>query len=461
MVKAESVSVKGFDFKAPGSACFKAILCPLSLLLMTLPDALASSPHYVFAHYMVCYALYGDSLGAYRQEIQDAQAAGIDGFALNVGEWNGPDTYYKTRVEMIYEAAESLTNGFKLFFSVDMANTNDIVQMVSAYANRSNSFYYNGKLVLSTFNGNSLNWTNGVLEPLAAQGINVFFIPNFITEGGTWQTLPQGAAALVTKYGSFIDGLFPFAAGLPNDIVYEDSAYLQACRTNGKVCMAGCSPTYWGCAQPTVGRPYFESQGGAGVVTQWNWIIANQPDWVEIITWNDLNESTYVVPLSQPNQYYQSPPQRFSHAGYLELMKHYIRWYKSGIEPAIATDGLFYFYRTHSTNIVASSTNDVPVTVFMGPVQDAICTTVALTAPAELQVTSGGNVKKFSVPSGISSLEMPFKPGAQNFALIRNGKLLASSRGPDIVTHIQYYDYFTAGGYAYALSPPTGVHITN
>src|SRR5579862_2580663 len=140
------------------------ILCPV-LILLGVPNGFAG-PHNVFAHYMVCFAAYGQTVDAYRQEIQDAQAAGIDGFALNVGEWNGPDWYYKTNVEMIYEAAESLTNGFKLFFSVDMPNTNDIVQMVSAYANRTNSFYYNSKLVLSTYVGNGTDWTNGVLQPL-------------------------------------------------------------------------------------------------------------------------------------------------------------------------------------------------------------------------------------------------------------------------------------------------------
>lgn len=433
-------------------------LCSV-LILPGIPKA-SAGPHYVFAHYMVCYALYGETLDAYKREIQDAQAAGIDGFALDLGEWNGPDTYYKPRVEMIYEAAESLTNGFKLFFSVDnMTNADDVVQMVSAYANRTNSFYYNGKLVLSTFGDNSLNWTNGVLQPLQSQGISVFFVPDFNTEGGTWQTLPQSVVALVTKYGSFIDGLFDFAAGLPSDIIYRDSAFLQACRGANKLNMAGCSPTYWGCAQPSAGRPYFESAGGAGIISQWQWILANQPDWVEIVTWNDINESTYVVPLSQPAQNYSSPPQRFSHAGYLALMKHYVNWYKSGVEPAIAADGVFYFYRTHSTNTVASNTNDVPVTVFLGQVQDVIYATTALTAPADLEVKSGSYTTNLSVPSGITCQQIPFRPGVQSLILRRKGKELAAVSGPDVVTKIQYYDYFVASGYAYAIAPPTNLQV--
>lgn len=456
--------MKGFDSKAAMAAYCKGRGYPLKtawyallFLLVTVPRALAGSPHYVFAHYMVCYALYGNSLAAYRQEIQDAQAAGIDGFALNVGEWNGPDTYYKPNIEMMYEAAESLTNGFKLFFSVDMTNTSDIVQMVSAYAHRSNSFYCNGKLVLSAFNGNSVDWTNGVFPPLQSQGINVFFIPDFNTEGGTWQQLPQLATALVTKYGNFLDGLFDFAAGVPSEIISRDSAYLQACKGAGKISMVACSPTYWGCTQPYNGRPYFESEGGVGIISQWQWIITNQPDWVEIVTWNDLNESTYVVPLSQPGRSDPSPPERFSHAGYLALMKHYISWYKSGVEPAISVDGLFYFYRIHSTNVVAGNTNDIPVTVFLGHVQDGIYATTALMAPADLEVKSGNYTTNFSLPAGISCQQIPFHPGAQNLILRRNGKQLATLSGPDIVTKIRYYDYFVASGYAYGISAPTNL----
>ena len=67
-------------------------------VLLVLPAHLpAAGPHYVFAHYMVCYATYGESLAAYEREINEAQAAGIDGFALDVGAWSGPDTWLPSR----------------------------------------------------------------------------------------------------------------------------------------------------------------------------------------------------------------------------------------------------------------------------------------------------------------------------------------------------------------------------
>jgi len=237
--------------------CLKILTgsCLLLIFATVARPASATAPHYVFAHYMVCYAEYGQSVQGYQQEIQAAQAAGIDGFALDVGEWNGPDWYYKTNVELIYEAAESLNTGFKLFFSVDMGSTNDIVQMISAYANRTNSFYYNNRLVVSSFLLNSLNWTNGVFQPLQTMGIsNIFFIPYFQTEAGfTWQTIGPGAGSLLSEY-SFLDGLFVFASGTPSTVTNLDSGYGQACKSAGKLFMAGCSRQASRILKPRAGK---------------------------------------------------------------------------------------------------------------------------------------------------------------------------------------------------------------
>ena len=134
---------------------FSGVFWALVFLAFARP-ALAAGPHYVFAHYMVCYSDYGQSIAGYEHDIQDAQAAGIDGFALDVGDYDDPaQTYYNTNIFLMYAAAEQLSNGFKLFFSVDMGdNTNAIVDMIHTYANRTNSFHYQGRLVVSSFCGN-------------------------------------------------------------------------------------------------------------------------------------------------------------------------------------------------------------------------------------------------------------------------------------------------------------------
>jgi len=144
-------------------------------------------------------------------------------------------------------------------------------------------------------------------------------------------------------------------------------------------------------------------------------------------------------------------------------MKRYISWYKTGQQPPITQDSLFYYYRIHSTNAVAINTNAVPVTVFLGDVQDVLYTTVLLTAPANLEIISGTNSTTNSLPAGLSNVRTPFAAGTQQFTLRRAGVPLLTVQGPSILSQITNYDYFTASGYAYApnsMGPPSNLNAT-
>jgi glucan endo-1,3-alpha-glucosidase len=188
-----------------------------------------------------------------------------------------------------------------------------------------------------------------------------------------------------------------------------------------------------------------------------------QPDWVEITTWNDYNESTYESPVVNPGQFEAqvSAPVRYSHAGFLELSKRYIAWYKTGQQPPLTNDALFYFYRTHSTNALA--TNDTPVTWFVGDVADVLYNTVFLTAPAQLVINSGTNSVTNSLGAGLQQVRTPFSPGVQSFTLLRDKAPVISAQGPSILPQIQLYDYFMASGFSYGLgpTPPSGLRVVS
>ena len=443
--------------------CLRIFAFALALSAFAGEGSAAESPRYVFAHYMVCFATYGETVDGYKRDIRDAQAAGIDGFALNVGAWSGPDTYYKRRVQMIYDAAEQLGSGFKLFFSIEIADTNDIVDMISSYGSRANSFKHQGRVVVSTYGQNLVDWSGGVFAPLRAGGIDCFFVPHFWPD--PVRELPgyQDAVNLLNTYSNVVDGLFLFgAAGLPSQLAQSNSNYTKAVHAAGKTSMASVTPHYWGSVQNSIGRRYIESDGGEGITLQWNSIITNQPDWVEIVTWNDWSESTYLSPVDDPGTYFAGAqnPRRYSHTGYLELSKRYIAWYKTGSEPAIDRDALFYFYRTHSKSAGSSKTNDTPVSWFIGDVQDVAYTTVCLVGPAQLEIRSGGIFSTNSLLAGISHVRTPFSPGLQKFTLRRNGGEVISAQGPAIQSDIEVYDYFPATGFAYHLvSPPLRVRV--
>jgi glucan endo-1,3-alpha-glucosidase len=418
---------------------------------------------------MVCYSDYGPTVQGYEHDIQDAQAAGIDGFALDVGDYDDPaQLYYNTNILLMYLAAQQLNTGFKLFFSVDMgSSTNAVIDLINTYATWTNTFRYQGLVVVSSFGQLGLNW-NSIFLPLAQKGVSVFFIPHFWPNPvGELPTYQEGVSILNT-YSNLLSGLFLFgAAGLPYQLAQCNSNYNLAVHQAGKVFMASYTPNYWGCAQYSNGRRYFETDGGEGTILQWNSIIQNQPDWVEIVTWNDFGESTYSSPISDPGLYEGqcTIPHRYCHIGYLALCEYYIAWYKTGQQPPITRDSVFYYYRTHPEDAVASDTNDVPVTLFLGDIADVIYNTVFLTAPAQLLVNSDGTITTNSLPAGISSVRTPFNPGSQWFTLIRGGSNILSIQGPDILSQITNYDFFPASGYAYGptnlvVLPPTDLKAT-
>ena len=214
-----------------------------------------------------------------------------------------------------------------------------------------------------------------------------------------------------------------------------------------------------GAAQPP-GRRYFETCGGEGTELQWKSILEQQPNWVEIVTWNDFNES-YICPVAPPTlsksgSVPKAAPSdlqsRSSHAGYLELGRYYIEWYKTGKQPPLK-DALFYFYRVQPKDSAAK--DDRPVKEFHGPLEDVLYVTTMMTAAAELQVISGGKKSVHRLQPGIRHLRIPFFSGAQRFTVYRHGKAILNKDGEPIADRIERYDYFPTSGFAYAQQNPS------
>jgi glucan endo-1,3-alpha-glucosidase len=437
---------------------FLAVAAVINVAGGPTPAQTNSNPHYVFAHYIVALPSYSETVDGFRREIMEAQAANIDGFALNVGAWDDVQSYYKRRVSLIYQAAEQLGTGFKLFFSVDFENPTNIVNMVEAYANRTNTFRYQGKVVLSSYGHNDvpsagwpgMDWTNAILGKLKGDGYPVFFIPFFFSDPVNELPGSVEATNILTKYAGILDGLFLFAAaGELEETIAANAQYAYVVKQARKTSMTSVYPNYWGFKQITAGRRYYESLGGEGTELQWLQLIGYAPDWVEIVTWNDFDESTYVSPVVNPGQYFSElqSPRRNTHAGYLELSKYYITWYKRGAQPPIDRDALFYFYRIHPKDLVI--TNDVPVTWVSQYVQDELYLTTMLKSPATLVVTSGGVRSSYDQAAGISHVRVPFQVGSQVFEVWRGNSRLAVINAPQVTTLLTNYNFFPTSGFSY------------
>jgi glucan endo-1,3-alpha-glucosidase len=478
-------------------------LCLLTAFALVLSCVIspAQAQRMVFAHYMVTNQDYqGDTdptgeakIAAYEREIQQAQAVGIDGFALNVGGWLR-QTYYLRYSSQMFEAAARLNSGFKLMFSADMCCGNalgDVEDMVRRFANdsRYGALYYrfNGKAVLTTFSGDSMGtafWSqvksdlasgsnpSTSTEPTAVAQVsgapsnapvNIFLVPAFFWGG----EIPAAASVSqgFNQWSSLLDGSFYWGiAGVPGsggalDQIPSSESYASVVHGGGKLYMAPICLQFWGANA----NRYYEYSGGAGLRAMWmDAINVTHPEWVEIITWNDFIEGSYVSPIDDPNKY---PFANFldttgvpsatlgyfhSHNGATALLAYYIQWYKSGVRPTISNDSLYWFYRTQSVNqnagvpAVSASTNH-------GPVADVVYVTANLAAPATLTVTSGSKVSTFNLQAGSTDVQAPFMVGTTpSFELDRDGvPAIARVSGTDAISAgPQFNDYYYSTGTA-------------
>ena len=426
-----------------------------------LPDvAPPSLGRHVFAHYMVAIRTYGGSVDGYKRDIQEAQGAGIEGFALNAGSWRNAN--YKVDIAAIFQAAKELGTGFTLFFSEDMSGdltALDIIEMMKTYQGHANYFRFKNRPVLSTFAGERPDptaaldfWKNKTLGALRAAAIDPFFVPGFYLTNYGAMTEANIEADYVTWWNQTVDGFFYFgAAGVPSALAADNEAAAKVLHAHGAVYMASVTPQYWGGKQTTDGRRYFEFNGGEGIEAQWRSVIETQKaDWVELVTWNDFGEGSYFSPVDDVSKYwpyeYVTAPGFFkTHIGETELGRYFIDWYRTGTRPAITKDQLFYFYRTHPKDAVATNDPLGPVTNRSGGVDEALFITTLLTSPAEVRVTTGGGLVTKAVPAGLAHTRVPFALGAQHFELWRGQSRVLQANGEAIISSPTYYDfnYFT------------------
>ncbi|HEX4155879.1 MAG TPA: endo-1,3-alpha-glucanase family glycosylhydrolase [Acidobacteriaceae bacterium] len=468
----------------------------------------AHAQRLVFAHYMLTnqdYQADGDptqekKIAAYEREILQARSLGIDGFALNAGGWLRQPYYVRYAAQM-FEAAARLNDGFKLMFSADFCCGNtaaDVEDMMRRFANNPRYskiyFRYQGEFVLTTFAGDqqapefwrqirtdlltgsnpSTSTFTNALSAVSGLPSNaplpIFFVPAFFWGGElpTRSTIEQN----VNQWKSIIDGLFYWGiAGVPGsggalDQLHSSDAYSSVAHAHHKLYMAPIALQFWGANA----NRYYEYSGGAGMRALWmDAIQVSHPDWVEIITWNDFIEATYISPIDDPNRY---PSANFltssgvplgtrnyfhCHAAGGDLMRYFIDWYKSGKQPAITSDTIYWFYRTQS---IESDAGVPPVAHKYGPVRDVIYITANLTAPAILRVRSGRQTTTIQTPAGSHDYTTPFHSGtAPAFELLRDGRVFLRGDGRDAIQRSPHFNnFYYSTGELSASADGIGVH---
>ncbi|KAI9058333.1 glycoside hydrolase family 71 protein [Trametes sanguinea] len=419
-------------------------------------------PKMVVAHHIVGLTA-AFTVDDWTSDIQLAQANGIDGFALNVGN----DPFTNTQAQNAYQAAEQLNSNFKMFFSLDMSSfpcstaddATKIRDLVSQFATRPAQLQVDGKAFVSTFAGESCNFghANDVPGGWRAEFTQhpelagkIHFVPSFFADPATFST-----------FTGVMDGTFAFNSGWPlslsaaqapqllpgvdlNNVDAAGETALQQIIGNfdqdnqaisGLANVQGSAHTYMAAA-----APWFFTHFGADTfnknfifdgdehlwVSRWETLIANRDkvDLVEVVTWNDFGESHYIG----PNNHGQLPPgseawvNGFDHQGWLDITNYFATQFKTGQAPAITKDQLVMWARPHPKNATPNDPVGAPKDFQL--FQDKLWAVVLATADGSLTLaTSDTTSQTFQVKAGVNKFSLDLSPGGfMHGTLTRNGQ---------------------------------------
>ncbi|ODO07533.1 glucan endo-1,3-alpha-glucosidase agn1 [Cryptococcus wingfieldii CBS 7118] len=401
----------------------------------TVPSS--SAEHQVWAHHMVGNT-YSYTSSNWASDIASATAAGIDGFALNIGS----DSWGSSRVSDAYDAAGS--SGFKLFLSLDMtslacASSSDaanLVSLVSQFASESAQATYNDKVVVSTFSGSdcAIDWQTSFVDALTAAGIDIFFIPSLFSDVSTFSS------------NTWMDGELNWNSGWPTgstDITTDsDESYISA--LGDKVYAAAVSPFFYTHFSPSSwNKNWLYRSDDWLYCTRWEQLISMRETvkLAEILTWNDYGESSYIGSISGD---LPSGSEAFvdgmTHTGLLSLTNYYATAFKTGAYPSITEDELVMWARPHPHDATATSDSIGRPTGY-SYTEDYLYAVVMATEAATVTLTSGSTTESFSVEAGLTKLRISLAAGSISGTITRSGSTVAS--------------YDAGSDFSYTTSPTT------
>ncbi|KAM0145765.1 hypothetical protein ACHAPG_011470 [Botrytis cinerea] len=296
------------------------------------------------------------------------------------------------QVSLAFAAADSI--GFKLFYSFDYAGNGpwpkaDVIQFIENHASDGSYYHYNGQPFISTFEGpdSSDDWID-----IKAQ-TGCFFVPDW-SSIGAGPALAKGVA----------DGLFSWAAWRWGDWrmnTYSDAAYNISLA--GLPYMMPVSPWFY-TNLPGYDKNWLWSSDDLWF-DRWQEVWSFQPEWVEILTWNDFGESHYIGPLDEKQFDLFNETNGKAPFNYVEGMPHdawglslpyLIDTYKNGVG-AIDNENLYVWHRlspaTACNNDFTTANTASQLQIEFLPwdvVTDRVFFSALLIAGASYTVTIGG-----------------------------------------------------------------------
>jgi hypothetical protein len=355
-----------------------------------------------------------------KQEILTASELGIDGFSFDMLSIPGQGTHWKNLLIML-DAAKEIDNGFKVLLMPDMTagfkgHPEALVPAILQLANHPSVYRDNGRVVVAPFNGYAqppAYWVD-VRNQLKAQGVDI----------SLWLTF-QGWWKYIDEFAPVMDGFSDWGTSTFSE---QHNGRRNALMNHDRHNLPFMAPV-----RPQDFRPKnfygSESHNSALFREMWHTAMDANAQWVQLVTWNDYSEASEIAPSTSTR-----------HAFY-DLSAYYTSWFKTGKQPAIVRDAIYYFHRIQPTTASASSPNQAKQFGVKGEVSNEIELLGFLKAPGTLSITIDGKTYTKEAPAGITSFTIPLTLGTPTFRLVRNDKPVIEKQGAwPITDQIEYSD---------------------
>ncbi|KAL2814367.1 glycosyl hydrolase family 71-domain-containing protein [Aspergillus cavernicola] len=421
--------------------------------LLTLPSCIQSKA--VFAHFMLANT-ENYTVSTWKTDIHAAKSSLIDAFALNTGHGMNHTTQ---SLNDAFTAAEELD--FKLFFSLDYSGAgpwpkNSVIELLKRYTGRSAYFQHDGKPLVSTFEGfqHAGDWADIKSEVSSDVEGCCFFIPDWTSVGPRRATSSSSSSSSAAV--PVIDGLMSWDAwpdGANPMNTSEDLEYMSNLASRPYIMPV--SP--WFYTNLKQFNKNWVWRGDDLWYTRWQQVLEVQPEYVEILTWNDYGESHYIGPLREEARgvFGQAGAlfdyaEGMDHDGWRVLLPYLIGVYKGDIEEGeVEEEVLSVWYRLSPAGAcgdggtMGNTESQNQVVLEAGEVlEDKVFYSAVLEGDAEVRVSIGGvnrSVEWTGVPEGgkgvyHGSVDMEDRTGQVVVTLSRDGEFLAQMKGRGIET---------------------------
>jgi hypothetical protein len=336
-------------------------------------------------------------------EILRAQAAGLDGFCVDILTLSGP---LWDRVETLFAVTDNGAADFRLMLVPDLNAMREAgVEALAAAlhrlaAHRSAYHLGDGRLVVAPYNADLRPpefWSSLVSE-LKQRGHAVALWPIFLNK----PLYDRNHPGLTMPYANWVHpDIGPWTDRNPGDARQ---------RTTSAPVMDGISPQH----SAPKSSAFREAQNTELFRTGWQHAIERDLPNVQLVTWNDYAEGTQVSP-SLGTQFV-----------IYDLIRYYAAWFKTGKSPRVVRDAIYYCHRRQIIAPETVAAADQTPMHLRGPTQvhNEIEMLAFLPTAATLEIAIAGQTYRQAKPPGLASLRAPAAPGKPVFRIVRAGRVV-------------------------------------